>query len=767
MRAPRLSYLCVLAAYLHLACSSAEPTPAVEPVLPAPYTEPGSRGFDASTSGDHASQAQFCDELERSAHIESMVSAPIVPNRSVGAIPLWDNAGQPSAVDSLVGLPSEGKHCNPTAESSQQMAWGPLGEVLVSFDPETRLLERIRVNHAYEGTLEGEVTHQGSPMAVRLRTGERVQLGTAELDEYTGSSTEAQRSQAWLNHRNLTAIYGMIRESFFADEALPAEFDCVAARRCDVLYANADESQPQASLVVFQDAGVTVGFGQEGHVTSITLVPTRRGVFELDGTLTTVSRGSLSPSFASATMPDCVLNLAAASTFAQFKQQCIGENSDDDPQLKRAAYRVYPQRDAVSVQFQGIHLGFESSNSNGSPYVDGQAPADTDRLFAWSTTRQLSAPLDVFVPASLAQDYRIRLQAHLRSALDNQASSAHPLAAFELVLPPQLASVAQPLGALYIDDPPTPTGNLLTMASDQVQAAFDALTATEQGQVARHALTDVALVQPFVDAVLAALTGQQSDDASAFKAFTTTDNGRWCVGHARVVQDGEPLRYTVQYNLLYNAVTAISIERGRNAIDGLFNAAQTAGLGEPTTALYDFRWSMPGQDVNPLALGNAGPTLLDTTSKADLLQVAFPIAGSAQYLQLWVPGTPLTERSGYNRQIGGDRYEFVPAHRLQLSGRDTSQSLYMVADGTIGRIEQQLYHGAPELCPGLAVAHGTHLREAITRWQATVDSQTYQECDLRFNYSSDGELVRSVASLANRIAISTTADKATGVAIWR
>ena len=54
-----------------------------------------------------------------------MVSAPVIPDVSVGGIPLLDANGEPYVVDSLLGRPEDGKFCDPTYAYADAFIWGP------------------------------------------------------------------------------------------------------------------------------------------------------------------------------------------------------------------------------------------------------------------------------------------------------------------------------------------------------------------------------------------------------------------------------------------------------------------------------------------------------------------------------------------------------------------------------------------------------------------------------------------------------------------
>ena len=253
-----------------LACEDADsieaPAKIQKPAQLPRYTQPGTRGFDETTEGDKTGRARFCDEAEATDQVARMVQEPIIPDKSVGGVPLWGKNGAPVVVDDLLGSPDDGKFCDPSGTYSNAFAYGPLNEVTIFFDPETRLVEDIQVNSAYRGTLTGKVKHGDETEEVTIRTRDKVRVGSRELTEYASSAQQSRRGNSWLNSGSITLLYGMIRQTFFDAGPLEPGYDCVAERRCDVIYNSSDEETPQQTLVVFQDSGVTLVFSPEGQV---------------------------------------------------------------------------------------------------------------------------------------------------------------------------------------------------------------------------------------------------------------------------------------------------------------------------------------------------------------------------------------------------------------------------------------------------------------------------------------------------------------------
>jgi len=73
---------------------------------------------------------------------------------------------------------------------------------------------------------------------------------------------------------------------------------------------------------------------------------------------------------------------------------------------------------------------------------------------------------------------------------------------------------------------------------------------------------------------------------------------------------------------------------------------------------------MPGSNSGPLA----APPLLPGMSMP----------------ALQVSGSTIDDQSGYMRQLRGQRYDFIPAHEVDLIGKETSLVAWVLPDGSVG-----------------------------------------------------------------------------------
>jgi hypothetical protein len=130
----------------------------------------------------------------------------------------------------------------------------------------------------------------------------------------------------------------------------------------------------------------------------------------------------------------------------------------------------------------------------------------------------------------------------------------------------------------------------------------------------------------------------------------------------------------------------------------------------------------------------------------------------------------MDDRAGFLRQIRGERSEFVTAHEIRLAGKETQLLVHAAPDASgalqLLRVEQSTYKGKAQLCSGLDVAYGDDVRRKVEAWHQGVSAEEYQGCELVFNYSEDGNILLSVASLKNRVSVGVVAERAVSAATW-
>ena len=126
----------------------------------------------------------------------------------------------------------------------------------------------------------------------------------------------------------------------------------------------------------------------------------------------------------------------------------------------------------------------------------------------------------------------------------------------------------------------------------------------------------------------------------------------------------------------------------------------------------------------------------------------------------------MQDLNGYMRQIRGERYEFIPSDRVNLYGKETALALWIREDGSIGRVANLQFKGSLELCPGLPIRYGDDVQQLVLEWEASAGSQEYRDCDLVFNYSTNGNVLGEVASLGNRVSFTVIDGRALDAAVW-
>lgn len=343
---------------------------------PAPFVAGDSKTFGDRVGDDDVGRAKFCAEDEETALAQEMVVQPIQPDVSAGGIPLWSADGSPVNADQLLGPRAEGKFCNPGGTYANAFTWGPTNEVVVVFNEETHLVDSVVLTQQYLGAMAGAFTDAGGgAVEVVARPRERLLIGGQELDVYASRAQAATEPRSWLNPVNVTNLYRMVRQTFFGSEPPPADFDCVAAQICDVLYTGANEDTPQDTILALQDSGIAIAFTPEGYAAQIQIEPVRSAPFENGGAISfgAADATQMSFGFQSAFRDTCVLALDTPTSWASFQASCIA--SGDERAIERATYSVDTSRDAVSVQFNGITLDFIRDTTARPLFNDGEPPA--------------------------------------------------------------------------------------------------------------------------------------------------------------------------------------------------------------------------------------------------------------------------------------------------------------------------------------------------------------------------------------------------------
>ena len=791
-----------------------------------PWVADGEQNF-GSTAGtnDNAGRARFCSERENELLIQDIVRAPVIPDVSVGGVPLRNVDGTAQHADDLIGRPEDGKFCDPQVYSNA-LTWGPLDEVIAFINEETRLLESIVAYSQYLGTMDTllpDVDDEGNaievPITFELR--ERIHIGDQVLDQYTSRAEQANKPNAWMNNDNINKMYRAIRATFF-NHTVDPEYDCLSTKICNTFYTSeqAQEERQDTQLYMI-DSGVIVNFSADGYVQYVIVEPVRVAAFETSVAFAFDDEDGdvLSPTLTSTSVPGCAIDMSTTLTWGDFKNGCIG---DDTGALDRVGYDVYGQRDAVSVVFNGVDLAFQRRISDTGVLLDGARPDDADELVSMTVTRTLNAPVREFVPVDLAWDYRIRLTERIRGAITfpikdgddapqmpgggepepmpdaepapepeggepeaqpepmpepmpegepEPEGPSHPLLDFTFDVPDSLADVASPIEQLYWEGP-TGQENWNNTVIAQVQAAYAALSPEDRAMVDPKIIEPTWIIEPFVDVVIDHFTYGKVTGPTVYKAFRNTDDRKWVIGYAHFIEAGVPYRLTVQYSLNYGAITAITIGRGYSEIDELLvswndDLREPLGFQMPTYPYYSSDLGTWSPEQNPFALGGDGIEIGTWDRQLNTMQVQLKQPGTMEKMALTVPGNPIEDRNGYLRQIRGERFEWVPANVVQLSGREAGFIAYVEADGLIGRIGTGGFKQPMSLCPGLEISYGDDIREKVQAYVDEIGVDAYRECEIVFNYSDNGNVLDAVASLTNRVSFVTVNGRAVQVDIWR
>jgi hypothetical protein len=783
------------------------------------FTQPGQQGYDVDEENrDDTGRARFCSIAENEALIQRMVREPIVPNDSIGGVPMW-NGNEPMQADLLI---QDGAWCDPV-EYANAFVWGPENEVIYLFNQDTRIVEAVIALQKYRGTLEGNFTgtrEDGSigPIPVKMSLRDRITIDGVPLDQAsTGREDAADKERAWLNAGNVNKMYRMVRETHFGDEPYAPEYDCFEQQTCELIFANPEW------LIFFRSSGVALVGSPEGQLTEVDLFPVRVAPFE-EGASMRIGQGpdEVAPVFESGRRETCSIALSDGLAWSQFVDLCVGEGEGGEKTLSRASFNVYGQRDAVDVEFNGATFSFQRDVTQAAVLKDGERPAAEDKLFGISWTRTLAAPAAEFKQRTIAQLFKQKLEQRVREAVqqpavgggepadagvpetdaavqsadagvgvpaDVDASSplvppveqpTHPLLAWTLEIPPELltdeADEPGPINQLTYQrdgagDPRDWIGDVIA----DLRAVYAGLSPADRAVVDPRLAEATWIVEPFTDAIVEVFSHGRANTANAEKLFYNTDDRKWSIGFAYFTYEGEQYRLTVQFSLNFDSLSAVSIERGRSKLDDVYagwnqRARPRPGLGQEKSPYYGADLARGDLETNPLALGGPGIQVLGFDRRLGTLDIELEApreGGGSEKLELTVSGDPLEDRNGYLRQIRGRRYEFVPANVVQLQGRETSMIFWVEADGLIGRVAEGRFKHPVNLCPGLAISYGDDVRAKVAAFAEARGDQAFRDCEITYNYSANGNVLDEVVSLTNRVSFTISADRAVQVNLWR
>lgn len=802
-----------------------------------PWFQSGDKGYDSREgTEDQVGRARFCSEEENERLIQWMVTQPIVPDVSVGGVPMWSADGTPVYADDLLGKPADfsspDKFCDPT-EYSNAFTWGPTDEVIYFINQSTRLVEFAVAYTQYLGNMDGEYTRRNEDgstekVPVKIHIRERLTIGDEVLDQYSSRAEQETKPRAWTNVANVNAIYRMIRETYFGARPEEIDEDCVATKICNIIYTSEEaQGTPQIVVLYFLDSGVQLQMAPDGYLTLVVLEPVRVAPFETETTVRLGEEGTsnFDATLESISKPSCTLRVADLMSWGEFKQRCIG---DDDRILDRIAYSVGGQRDTVTLDFQRVTLSFLRDIAERPLLKDGERPDDADQLYRLIFNRQAQAPLAEFVPKRLAEAYRERLLARLRAAVTVPTGSKggqvdgglepepedagvvepdaaapvdagvvepdaggadaaevdagpdaaepppeedlHPFLTFDIEVPDTLPDEPRPIDKLAYG--PNLALNFNNTVIAEVRALYDSLTPEERAAVDPRVIDPTWLIEPYIEVVLEAFSHGQVNGRFAFEGILIPDDRNFVVGLASFIQNDVPYRLEVHYSMSYGEVSAVVVSAGYARLDTLLNKwnlrlRQPEGLGQPRYPYYSM--DLARAAGNPFGIGGDGVRVLDFDRRLDTLDIQVVDVddeGNRVLRDLTVNGIPIQDGNGYFRQIRGERYEFVPANVINLSGRETSLIVWVEAGNRIGRASGSLKRPV-ELCPGLSIGYGDDVRERVDQWAAERGFNAYRECDIAFNYSANGNVLDEVASLTHRVAFTTSNGRAVSVAMWR
>lgn len=793
---------------------------------PTAYTPPGTKTFETDEANrDETGRGRFCSVGKNEELIKWMVKQPIIPNESIGGVPMWTPDNRPMPADELL---QTGEWCDPDIYADG-FVWGPVQEVVFLFDQETRLIVQELALTQYQGALEGEYTglkEDGTmgKVPVRLALRSRMTVEGHELDQYAARGEEATMPRAWSNPKNVNALYRMVRETFFGDEPFPEEFNCADAKVCDVIFLS-----DKVTRIDLTDSGMIIIFAKDGTLTAMSTFPVRVAPFERETAVSMGTETAYAPKFESINRPECKISLFDDLNYGDFSERCVGTGENSDKVLQRAGFNVHGQRDGVDVEFNGATFTFKRDMRAAGAKVltDGEHPAASDSLRGFSFSRNLSAPVAEFRPRTLAQLFKSKLEQRIHEAVDapavggGEGPDAGAPVSPDATIPatPDAALAPAPDGGVIAPSPdagepaPPPVAvshpfqawtltipnDLLTDEADapraidqityrksgatrdwlgdvvaKVRADYAALSPEQMAQVDPRIIDAPWILEAFTDAVLEVFSHGHVNDELAVKRFFNTDDKRWSVGYGNFFIDGVPVRLVVQFSLNFDALTYVGTTKGFSTFDEIFSSWNERVREEPLVGekspYYGIDLSRVDTAKNYLALGAKGIEVTGYDRKLNTLDVnVYEATGDdgSNKVSLKVTGYPIEDRNGYLKQIRGQRWEFVPASLVQLNGSESGMLFWIEADGQIGRIAEGNYKHPIDLCPGLSIAYGDDVRAKVDAFVATKGQAAWQACDIVFNYSVNGNVLDEVASLTNQTSFYVSNGRAIQANIWR
>lgn len=727
-----------------------------------PWTQAGDKGF-TSQGGDSVGRAKFCDEDIRTNVIQEMIVQPIIPDVSVGGVPLWGEGDTPLPADDLLGHPDDGKFCDPTGVYADAFTWGPTDELIVWFDIETRLVTGLMAYQSYLGKMNASYTNEdGTTGTLEIKTREHILLDGVELDRYAGRGTAPDDANAWMNPANASKIYRAVRETFFDAEPFPDDYDCFAAQTCNLIYTTSNDATPQDTFIWFPDSGWQIRLTPEGTVIFVYIEPVRSAPFESGGTFAFAPDGTnVAVTYDSDLRQGCTLDLTADMTWADFKNNCIA--SGDERVINRANYNVDDARDAVSVELTTMYLDFLRPTATKPVFRDGEQPLDTDILYGLSFSRSNAAVVEEFRPRTLAMGFASRLQSRMREAIVATGTTtevtSHPYYNYTISTASFTDDTAQRIGQLVDAN----GVNFVPETVAGVLAVYNGLTEEQRDMLDPRARDELYYLEAYTLALLDAFTHGGTNNPETFIALYSTDDRRWSIGTAHFLVNNVPVRVQAQYSLDYGGLSFVTTDRGYSDTDALINLALEQS-GSPN-AFFEFGDVL--REGHLLSLGSDGITVTDYDRQLATLTLRYSRGGVGSNRTLTVSGDPIQDLNGYTKQIRGERFEFVPANVVRLYGKESVVLGYIDGNGVLSRVNMGTFKGTLPLCSGLNIAYGDNVREKLAAWERTVSTAQYRDCEIVFNYSENGNVLLSVTSLANQRQVIVVNNRAVTASAWQ
>lgn len=291
----------------------------------------GTKGFvdETATTTPVTPTREVCPDSEVAAKTAQMVNQPIVPMKGAGGLDM--TGGNDWVGLTIDEAQSKEMLCQALYYGDGVAAWGDNFELVVFFDPTSRLIEDILITPGYKGKITaGDFSFE---------VNESITKGGVALSRTDGGDRDP-RTETTLRDMD-RALIRAFRPSLNADQV-----DCIASGSCYIILSGT------LPVLVFMSVNLYVVLEpQEMRIVQLEVAlkrPFRVGA----GELTVVGLDPTIKGTAAAGIPEC--SITYGTTWKHLREKCLG----DDP-MAMANVRAVNGFENVLVEFGGVLLYFD------------------------------------------------------------------------------------------------------------------------------------------------------------------------------------------------------------------------------------------------------------------------------------------------------------------------------------------------------------------------------------------------------------------------